>query len=42
MHICKDLNPASFDHLCKSALTFNKKSQKKRQICKIELRGQLV
>lgn len=42
MHICKDLNPASFDHLCKSAPTINKKSQKKRQICKIELRGQLV
>lgn len=30
MHICKDLNPASFDHLCKSAPTINKKSQKKK------------
>lgn len=42
MHICKDLNPASFDHLSKSAPIINKKSKKKRQICKIELRGQLV
>lgn len=28
MHICKDLNPASFDHLCKSALTINKPKKK--------------
>lgn len=30
MHICKDLNPASFDHLSKSAPIINKKSKKKR------------
>lgn len=30
MHICKDLNPASFDHLSKSAPIINKKSKKKK------------
>lgn len=35
MHICKDLNPASFDHLCKSALTINKKSPKKGRFVKL-------
>lgn len=31
MHICKDLNPASFDHLSKSAPIINKKSKKKNK-----------
>lgn len=31
MHICKDLNPASFDHLYKSAPIINKKSKKKNK-----------
>lgn len=30
-HICKDLNPASFDHLSKSAPIINKKSKKKNK-----------
>lgn len=42
MYICKDLNLVLFDYLCKFVLIINKKSLKKRQICKIELRGQLV